>query len=97
MLNNKGQNSIIKWYQYQMVEPTAEEEAADGELPMEADFVERVEGEGIGDTQEGPTGGKFEGLEGKGDMLDERVAQIMAQYTGAKQNNVDDIINNLNQ
>ena len=82
-------NPIIKWYQYdarklyQTVEAEEASDTANSPAPANADAAVSVSAQ---ETQESAASS----LTGDSAMDDE-VARIMAQFSGAKQNNVDDV------
>ncbi len=82
---------IIKWYEYdaRKLYQTAESEDVTEEIPAEVP-AEPVQ-EQAADTNTGEALGNDSDGHLTGSELDEEVARIMAAFSGAKQNGVDDV------
>ncbi|MCR5000709.1 MAG: hypothetical protein K6A71_02810, partial [Lachnospiraceae bacterium] len=82
---------IIKWYEYdaRKLYQTAESEDVTGEEP--AVVQEAPAPEPVADTGEGETLGDSSDGHLTGSALDDEVARIMAAFSDAKQNGVDDV------
>ena len=82
---------IIKWYEYdarklyqtaESEDVTGEEAAAVQDAPAPEPVADTGEGEALGDSSDGHL---------TGSALDDEVARIMAAFSDAKQNGVDDV------